>query len=71
MWHSANKLFPVVTCSNADYTITFCSNRKQSVCSYHNNRLICSGSSTSWAIMSTLISALLFTFLVYASQFSV
>lgn len=65
----------IFTCSNADYTITFCSNRsiaaslyycslsykclstlcffrKQPVCSYHNNRLSCSGSGRSWPIMS-------------------
>uniref|UniRef100_A0A0E0PG47 Thaumatin-like protein n=1 Tax=Oryza rufipogon TaxID=4529 RepID=A0A0E0PG47_ORYRU len=55
----------IFTCSNADYTITFCSTRKRPVCTYHNNRLICSASTRSWP---SVISALLFTFL--ALQFS-
>ncbi|CAO2169504.1 unnamed protein product [Urochloa humidicola] len=43
------------TCSNADYIITFCSDRKQRMCSYHNNRLVCSDASRSWPIISTLL----------------
>ncbi|CAM0144880.1 unnamed protein product [Urochloa decumbens] len=56
----------IFTCSNADYIITFCSTRKQSACSYHNNRLVCSGSSRSWPTigMFTLTLALLLSFLV-------
>ncbi|KAL5214432.1 hypothetical protein ABZP36_003584 [Zizania latifolia] len=46
-----------------------CRGLKQSVCSYHNNRLICSGSTPSWPIIPTLMSVLLSTFL--ALQFSV
>ncbi|OEL32650.1 Pathogenesis-related protein 5 [Dichanthelium oligosanthes] len=57
------------TCSNADYIITFCSNRKQQVCSYHNNRLVCSGAGRSWQIMSTLMLVLPLVFL--ALQLSV
>lgn len=34
----------VFTCSGTDYVITFCSSRSQPVCTYHNNKLICSGS---------------------------
>ncbi|KAF0895586.1 hypothetical protein E2562_013898 [Oryza meyeriana var. granulata] len=62
----------IFTCSNADYTITFCSNRNRSVCTYHNNRLVCSASSArSWPTMPTtiIVSALLFASL--ALQFSV
>ncbi|CAL9158380.1 pathogenesis-related thaumatin-like protein 3.5 isoform X1 [Musa acuminata AAA Group] len=33
----------IFTCSQADYIVTFCSNRKNRVCSYHDNRLTCSG----------------------------
>ncbi|XP_062227238.1 pathogenesis-related thaumatin-like protein 3.5 [Phragmites australis] len=59
----------IFTCSNADYIITFCSNRNQSMCSYHKNRLICSGSSRSWPIMSILMLVLLFS--LSSLQFSV
>lgn len=41
-----------------------CSSRKQSVCSYHKNRLVCSGSSRYWPIMPTLMLVLLFSFVV-------
>ncbi|KAI3460599.1 hypothetical protein Pfo_017262 [Paulownia fortunei] len=34
----------IFTCSGADYVISFCSSRRQTVCTYHNNRLVCSGS---------------------------
>ncbi|KAK6939840.1 Thaumatin family [Dillenia turbinata] len=34
----------IFTCSGTDYVITFCSSRRQPVCTYHNNRLVCSGS---------------------------
>ncbi|GMH17424.1 hypothetical protein Nepgr_019265 [Nepenthes gracilis] len=34
----------IFTCSGADYVITFCATRSQKVCTYHNNKLICSGS---------------------------
>ncbi|RLN04271.1 thaumatin-like protein [Panicum miliaceum] len=57
------------TCSNADYIITFCSNRKERVCSYHNNRLVCSDSGRSWPIMSRLLLVLPLIFL--ALQISV
>ncbi|KAL6844239.1 hypothetical protein ACP4OV_025912 [Aristida adscensionis] len=60
----------IFTCSNADYVITFCSTRKKRVCSYHNNRLICSGSSRrSGSIVFSLMLVLLSSFL--ALQFSV
>ncbi|KAL9449848.1 hypothetical protein AB3S75_011723 [Citrus x aurantiifolia] len=34
----------IFTCAGTDYVITFCSPRKQPVCTYHNNKLVCSGS---------------------------
>ncbi|KAJ7965610.1 Pathogenesis-related thaumatin family protein [Quillaja saponaria] len=34
----------IFTCSGTDYVIAFCSSRKQPVCTYHNNKLACSGS---------------------------
>ncbi|KAK3143278.1 hypothetical protein QOZ80_4AG0298400 [Eleusine coracana subsp. coracana] len=58
----------IFTCSNADYIITFCSNRKNPKCSYHNNQLACSGSGRSWPLMSTLMLALFFSF--WSLQFS-
>nr|DAD24531.1 TPA_asm: hypothetical protein HUJ06_025995 [Nelumbo nucifera] len=36
----------IFTCSGPDYIISFCSSRKQTVCTYHNNKLICSGSNS-------------------------
>uniref|UniRef100_A0A0A9DBU9 Thaumatin-like protein n=1 Tax=Arundo donax TaxID=35708 RepID=A0A0A9DBU9_ARUDO len=59
----------IFTCSNADYIITFCSTRKQQACSYHNNRLVCSGSGRSGPTMSILMLVLLYSLL--ALQFSV
>lgn len=35
----------IFTCSGTDYIITFCSSRSQPVCTYHNNKLICSSGS--------------------------
>lgn len=34
----------IFTCTNADYIIAFCSNRKQTLCTYHGSKLVCSGS---------------------------
>lgn len=34
----------IFTCSGTDYVIAFCSSRKRQVCTYHNNKLHCSGS---------------------------
>ncbi|KAI5589182.1 hypothetical protein POPTR_005G173900v4 [Populus trichocarpa] len=34
----------ICTCAGTDYVITFCSSRKREACTYHNNKLICSGS---------------------------
>ncbi|KAL2893184.1 Pathogenesis-related protein 5 [Bienertia sinuspersici] len=34
----------IFTCSATDYLITFCSNRSKRSCTYHNNKLVCSGS---------------------------
>ncbi|XP_068658455.1 pathogenesis-related thaumatin-like protein 3.5 [Aristolochia californica] len=41
----------IFTCSSSDYILTFCSNRKQSVCSYHDKKLVCSGSVASKSVM--------------------
>ncbi|XP_003574984.1 pathogenesis-related protein 5 [Brachypodium distachyon] len=50
------------SCSGSDYIVTFCSNRKQSACSYHNNQLVCSGSSRYLPVVSALLAVLLFSF---------
>ncbi|KHN34468.1 Pathogenesis-related protein 5 [Glycine soja] len=34
----------IFTCSGTDYVVAFCASRKQQVCSYHSNKLHCSGS---------------------------
>ncbi|KAG8389736.1 hypothetical protein BUALT_Bualt01G0009700 [Buddleja alternifolia] len=34
----------IFTCSGSDYVVSFCSSRRQTVCSYHHNNLVCSGS---------------------------
>ncbi|KAF8404154.1 hypothetical protein HHK36_009034 [Tetracentron sinense] len=34
----------IFTCSRTDYVVTFCSSRKQTVCTYDNKKLVCSGS---------------------------
>ncbi|KAK6945581.1 Thaumatin family [Dillenia turbinata] len=36
----------IFTCASAEYIVTFCASRNQTVCSYHNNNLVCSGSSS-------------------------
>ncbi|CAO2821184.1 unnamed protein product [Amaranthus hypochondriacus] len=55
----------IFTCTAADYVITFCSSRSQTVCTYHHNKLICSGSTglklmlkTGWSITFALVSLL-------------
>uniref|UniRef100_A0A803L0A4 Thaumatin-like protein n=1 Tax=Chenopodium quinoa TaxID=63459 RepID=A0A803L0A4_CHEQI len=35
----------IFTCSGTDYVVTFCSSMSQPVCTYHNNKLICSSGS--------------------------
>ncbi|KAL6655836.1 hypothetical protein ACP70R_006662 [Stipagrostis hirtigluma subsp. patula] len=57
------------TCSNADYVITFCANRKKPTCYYHIDRLICSGSSRPWPVVFILVLVLLFSFQIL--EFSV
>ncbi|KAF8411808.1 hypothetical protein HHK36_004367 [Tetracentron sinense] len=42
----------VFTCNGTDYILTFCSSRQQPVCTYHNNKLVCSGSSGSEGLKS-------------------
>ncbi|KAJ6405271.1 hypothetical protein OIU84_013275 [Salix udensis] len=34
----------IFTCAGTDYTVAFCSSRKQTVCTYHDNKLACSAS---------------------------
>ncbi|KAE9605876.1 hypothetical protein Lal_00024933 [Lupinus albus] len=34
----------ICTCQGTDYIIAFCASRKKQVCTYHNNKLHCSGS---------------------------
>ncbi|KAL7128389.1 hypothetical protein ABFS83_14G313300 [Erythranthe nasuta] len=34
----------IFTCSGTDYVVSFCSSRRQPVCTYHNNKLVCGGS---------------------------
>ncbi|RVW56348.1 pathogenesis-related thaumatin-like protein 3.5 [Vitis vinifera] len=53
----------IFTCSGTtDYVITFCGSRRQPACTYHNNKLICSGSKglrsligAWWAVMLTFL----------------
>ncbi|KAF5739676.1 hypothetical protein HS088_TW12G00885 [Tripterygium wilfordii] len=52
----------IFTCTGTDYVITFCSARNQTVCTYHNNKLQCSGSNglkslmgVGWAVMLALM----------------
>ncbi|KAG9152107.1 hypothetical protein Leryth_017687 [Lithospermum erythrorhizon] len=56
----------IFTCSGPDYVIAFCSTRKRPVCSYHDNKLVCSKAKRSiasnrkwWALLiTTLIMAI-------------
>ncbi|KAM6554362.1 hypothetical protein CsatB_015124 [Cannabis sativa] len=62
----------VVTCSGADYTLTFCGSRNQTFCSYHDNKLVCSSGSKNlkvllsqnqkmyWGFILTLLSYFIF-----------
>ncbi|XP_073275930.1 pathogenesis-related thaumatin-like protein 3.5 [Primulina huaijiensis] len=34
----------IFTCSGTDYVVAFCSSRGQTMCTYHNQKLLCSGS---------------------------
>ncbi|KAK9286060.1 hypothetical protein L1049_014439 [Liquidambar formosana] len=34
----------IVTCTGADYIVTFCATRNQTMCTYHDNKLTCNGS---------------------------
>ncbi|XP_066393585.1 pathogenesis-related thaumatin-like protein 3.5 [Miscanthus floridulus] len=62
----------LITCSGADYIITFCASRKQQACSYHNNQLVCSDASRrSWPITSKLVLLLLLPLIFSALQFPV
>lgn len=57
----------IFTCVGTDYVITFCSPRNQTVCTYHNNKLACSGSSNNFKSQTTILGILL---LVLASLLS-
>ncbi|KAJ4839092.1 hypothetical protein Tsubulata_037198 [Turnera subulata] len=39
----------IITCSASDYIVTFCASRNQTVCSYHDKKLVCNTSSGSKA----------------------
>ncbi|KAL6217165.1 hypothetical protein ACLB2K_010382 [Fragaria x ananassa] len=50
----------IFTCTGTDYIVAFCSSRKQPVCTYHNNKSVCSGSmglksSRSWATILVML----------------
>ncbi|KAJ0533109.1 putative Thaumatin family [Helianthus annuus] len=51
----------IFTCSEADYTITFCGSKNRTQCSYYNNKLHCSGSTMvfmknfTWSLMMVLV----------------
>ncbi|XP_044476020.1 pathogenesis-related thaumatin-like protein 3.5 [Mangifera indica] len=49
----------IFTCSGTDYVITFCSSGKRPVCTYHNNKLFCSGSKSMinrrWHVMIAVV----------------
>ncbi|CAM8975818.1 unnamed protein product [Rhodiola kirilowii] len=51
----------IFTCTASDYVVTWCSSRNQTVCTYHGNRLLCSGSSIlkSWMAVAVVITGLL------------
>ncbi|XP_057738037.1 pathogenesis-related thaumatin-like protein 3.5 [Arachis stenosperma] len=36
----------VMTCTGADFIVTFCGSRNQTVCSYHGKQLLCNGSNS-------------------------
>ncbi|KAL0541293.1 hypothetical protein IC582_021335 [Cucumis melo] len=62
----------IFTCSAADYVITFCSNRNQPVCTYHNHKLVCSGSNTlksfvggRWALPMAAFVFLIYSWLIF------
>ncbi|KAL5564013.1 hypothetical protein UlMin_033760 [Ulmus minor] len=40
----------ILTCSSADFTLSFCGSRNQTVCTYHDNQIVCNGSKTLKAI---------------------
>ncbi|KAJ3681509.1 hypothetical protein LUZ60_015998 [Juncus effusus] len=49
----------IFKCPGADYIITFCSNRKQPVCAYHDKKLVCSSSTKSTSFTFSLIFSML------------
>ncbi|KAH0776111.1 hypothetical protein KY290_007522 [Solanum tuberosum] len=44
----------IFTCSGTDYVVAFCSSRKKPVCTYHDHKLICSGSKGLRSLISNL-----------------
>ncbi|XXG74099.1 hypothetical protein AAC387_Pa07g2903 [Persea americana] len=48
----------IFTCPGADYTVSFCGTRNQTVCTYHHNKVVCNGSisskSLSWNWMALM-----------------
>lgn len=62
----------IFTCSGSDYVITFCSSRSKPVCTYHNNKLICSGSTglksmlnRRWSLILVALVFLIYNFVEY------
>ncbi|XP_023548748.1 thaumatin-like protein [Cucurbita pepo subsp. pepo] len=52
----------IFTCNAADYVVSFCSGRNHKVCSYHDHKLVCSGSNGSksfvrgwWPLMAVVL----------------
>ncbi|KAL2893185.1 Thaumatin-like protein [Bienertia sinuspersici] len=57
----------IFTCSGTDYIITFCSSRSQPVCTYHDNKLTCSRSTSMKSILNITSSLALLILLALRS----
>ncbi|CAI9770117.1 unnamed protein product [Fraxinus pennsylvanica] len=44
----------IITCSATDYTVTFCSSRNQTECTYHDRQLTCNGSNGKLGALSKM-----------------
>ncbi|XP_077248843.1 pathogenesis-related thaumatin superfamily protein [Tasmannia lanceolata] len=51
-------------CSGTDYIITFCSSRNQNVCTYHDNKLICSNKSNGYKALPHKWSAVMIFYIL-------
>ncbi|XP_058091330.1 pathogenesis-related thaumatin-like protein 3.5 [Magnolia sinica] len=52
------------TCSSSDYIITFCASRKKTVCTYHDNKVVCNGSDGSKSPTLKWLAVMLFYALI-------